>query len=445
MLRLALALLVAVGLSPVAICQTGKPAFPLKISENGRYFTDQTGKPFFYHADTGWQIYQRLTTEEAREYLVFRKNQGFTTIQTQVIMNPEGVNPYGHKAFLGDNDFARPDEAYHDQVARILTMADSLGLFIVMSQPWAGCCREAFGGTPEKPIRKNGPAKNRQYGQYLGKKFARFKNLYYLMGGDNDPKDERVELVAMAEGLRETAPAHQLLTYHASPPHSSTDLFQYAPWLGFSMIYTYWREKPNDYNVHDAMPHVYEAAIREYTKTDRMPFVLGESQYEGSTGNDIGLPIHVRRQAYWTMLCGGAGHAYGSEIWNFPKNWRDILRNPGAAQMQHVATLFNGLPWHTLRPDLRHRALVSGYGDWSKPNFATTAVSEDKKLLVSYLPDIRPVMVDFNYLAGNAFSVRWFDPVRGTWSPEAKVEKKEVTRLQCPPNGDDWVLVVKSL
>ena len=73
MLRFAFVLLAFGGLSPMAFCQTGKPVFPLKISENGRYFVDQTGKPFFYHADTGWQIYQRLTTEEAREYLVFRK------------------------------------------------------------------------------------------------------------------------------------------------------------------------------------------------------------------------------------------------------------------------------------------------------------------------------------------------------------------------------------
>lgn len=430
-------------LSP-AYGQLAKPSFPLKISANRRYFTDQTGKPFFYHADTGWQLFQRLTTEEAREYLIFRKNQGFTTIQTQVIMNPEGVNPYGHKAFLGDNDFARPDEAYHDQVARILSIADSLGLFVVLSQPWAGCCREAFGGAPDKPIRKNGPVKNRQYGQYLGRKFAKFTNLFWLMGGDNDPKDERAEIVAMAEGLFETAPKHQLLTYHASPPHSSTDLFQYAPWLGFSMIYTYWREKPNDWNSPDLMPHVYEAAIREYTKSDVMPFVLGESQYEGFTGNDIGLPQHVRRQAYWTMLCGGAGHAYGSELWNFPKNWREIMRNPGAAQMAWVAKLFNDLPWHTLRPDLRHQAIVAGYGDWSKPNFATTAVSEDKKLLVTYIPDLRNVTVDLNQLTGTNFRVRWYDPRLGTYSPETKIDQKGLRRLQPPSGGDDWVLVIEA-
>ena len=68
------------------------------------------------------------------------------------------------------------------------------------------------------------------------------------------------------------------------------------------------------------LPHVYEAALREYGKSDTMPFVLGESQYEGSgkIANDMGEPQVIRRQAYWTMLCGGAGRAYGSDLWGFP-------------------------------------------------------------------------------------------------------------------------------
>lgn len=31
--------------------------FPIKVSENGRYFEDQQGKPFFYSADTGWKLF----------------------------------------------------------------------------------------------------------------------------------------------------------------------------------------------------------------------------------------------------------------------------------------------------------------------------------------------------------------------------------------------------
>ncbi len=428
----------------IAWTAQGQSIFPLKISESKRFFLTQQGKPFLYHADTGWQIFTQLTTDEAVEYLSFRKSQGFNTIQVQVVMSPEQVNRYGQKPFHGDVDFSLPNEAYHDHVSKIISKADSLGLLIVMSQPWLGCCKEGFGNTPEKPIQRNGVVKNRAYGQYLGKKFGGFKNLFWIMGGDNDPKGDKENLVAFAEGLYGTAPKHQLITYHASPPHSSTDLFQYVPWLGFSFIYTYWREKPNEWVISDLQPHVYEAALREWSKTDIMPFVLGESQYEGSgiKENDMGTPQIVRRQAYWTMLSGGAGHSYGSDIWYFPVNWREIMRYPGAYQMGHLIKFFEQISWWTLVPDVRHQAVVSGYGEWSKPNYATTAVSEDKKLMVSYLPELQSLYVDFNFLSGKTFQCTWFNPGNGKKEKTFTVDKKTVQRIS-PANGEDWLLLIQ--
>jgi len=356
------------------------------------------------------------------------------------------VNRYGQRPFLAENDFSKPNEAFYDHVTKILAKADSLGLLMVMSQPWLGCCMEGFGGSPDKPFQKNGPEKSRQYGEYLGKKFAGSNNLFWIMGGDNDPKGDRESLVAFFEGLRSTAPSHQLMTYHASVPHSSTDLFQYSSWLGFSFIYTYWREKPNEWNVHDLVPHVYEAALREYTKSDTMPFVLGESQYEG-TGkieNDMGEPQIIRRQAYWTMLCGGAGAAYGSDLWGFPDNWREIMKYPGAYQMGYFRKFFDQISWWTLVPDVRHQAVVAGYGDWSGPDFVTTAFSSDKRLMVSYIPQLTSITVDFSFLTGNSFKVRFFDPRKGEFIKALTVTEKSVRRLISPP-GEDLVMLIQSL
>jgi hypothetical protein len=419
--------------------------FPLKISENRRYFITQQGKPFLYHADTGWQLGTKLTTEEALEYMQFRKSQGFNALQVQIAMEPQQVNRYGQKAFHGDVDFARPNESYHNHVSKLISMADSLGLLVVLTQPWLGCCKEAFGNSPDKPIQKNGPVKNRQYGNYLGKKFAHHKNLFWIMGGDNDPKGDRESLVAMIEGLYETAPKFQLMTYHASPPHSTTDLFQYAPWVGFSFIYTYWREKPNEWVAAILQPHVYEAAIREWSKSDIFPFVLGESQYEGSgvVENDMGTAHIIRRQAYWTLLCGGAGHAYGSDIWYFPANWRNIMKYEGAYQMGYVIRFFEQIAWWELVPDIKHEVLIGGYGDWSKSNYVTASVSEDKTTLVAYIPEIQSVLVDFNRLNGEKFKCRWYNPRNGKYEKEWSVEKKTVQKLN-PSNGSDWVLLVQA-
>jgi hypothetical protein len=419
--------------------------FPLKISENRRHFVTQQGRPFLYHADTGWQIFTRLTTDEAVEYLRFRKEQGFNTIQVQIAMDPATTNRFGQLAFHGDHDFSRPNEAYHEHIASIIASAAEMDLLIVMSQPWLGCCEEGFGNRPDKPIQKNGPAKNREYGRYLGRTFAAAKNLFWIMGGDNDPKGDRESLFAFFDGLRETAPAHQLMTYHASPPHSSTDLFQYAPWLGFSFIYTYWPEKPNNWVPGKPQPHVYEAALREYQKSDVMPFVLGESQYEGPgvIDNDMGTPQMVRRQAYWTMLCGGAGHAYGSDIWYFPPHWREIMKYSGAYQLGHFIKFFESIPWWTLRPDFRHEAVVAGYGEWSKNDYVTAAVSEDQRLLVAYLPELQSATVNFGHLAGESFSVTFIDPRTGKTIKTQTHNGKTVQRLPSPP-AEDLVLMIQA-
>jgi hypothetical protein len=441
-MRLALLLLTML----VALAGHAESIFPLKISENRRHFVTQQGKPFLYHADTGWQIFTKLTTDEASEYLRFRKEQGFNTIQVQVAMAPEQTNRYGDLSFDGDVDFSRPNEAYHDHIAQVIAQAESMQLLVAMSQPWLGCCEEGFGNRPDKPIQRNGTVRNRQYGQYLGRKFAPAKNLFWIMGGDNDPKGDRESLIALFEGLRETAPVHQFMTYHASPPHSSTDLFQYAPWLGFSFIYAYWPEKPNDWVAGKPQPHVYEAALREWSKSDLMPFVLGESQYEG-TGvipNDMGTPQMVRRQAYWTMLCGGAGHAYGSDLWGFPAHWRDIMRYPGAYQMGHFIRFFEAIPWWTLQPDIRHEAVVAGYGDWSKNNYVTAAVSGDRKLMAAYLPELQSVTVDFGYLSGDSFLVTFFDPRSGRKIKTETVATRKLRRLESPP-AEDLVLLIQAL
>lgn len=422
-----------------------RPQFPLKVSENGRYFVDQVDKPFLYQADTGWQIFARLTLPEAREYLTLRKQHGFNTIQVQLSMNPDSANRAGQKALV-DYDFAKPNEPYFAHVERVMQVADSLGLLLNMAPFWIGCCREAYGiGGRHEVYAQSGLAKARQMGQYLGKRFGKYKNLLWTIGGDNDPRTIRNEIIAMAEGLHAAAP-QQLLTYHGSPPHSSTDLFQYAPWLGFSMIYTYWREKPNDYVDPQQMPHVYEAALREYNKSDRIPFILGESQYEGDGSrynNDIGTPQQMRRQAWWTMLCGGAGHAYGHDGWDFPRQWRDIVNYPGGSQhMRHLRTFLEALPWWQLVPDQKHTVLLNGYGEFTKANYVSAAVTDDKTVLVAYLPQPGLVTVDMGQLKAANLTARWYNPRSGQYGKEEAVRNQGVKRFVSPPQ-DDWVLLIR--
>jgi hypothetical protein len=436
-------LLLAVLLTQSVLSQS--PAFPLRVSDNKRYFVDGQGKPFLYQADTGWQLFARLTLAEARQYLVTRKSQGFTAIQVMFSINPDSANRQGDKPFA-NYDFSRPNEAYFSHAERVVQLADSLGLLFNIAPFWTGCCREGYGvGAKVEMYARNGTDKTRRLGEWLGKRFNRYSNLFWTVGGDNDPLSIRKEIEALAEGIKATAPRH-LVTFHARPPHSSTDLFQYAPWLDFSMVYTYWREKPNDYVNPEQMPEVYEVAHREHLKSDKMPFILGESQYEGSGkvyANDMGQPHHIRRQAYWTMLSGGAGHAYGHDGWFFPDHWREILQYPGAGQLGHLMRFFGSLPWWQLLPDLRHEYVVGGYGQYTRSDYVTVAVSEDKQLLVAYLPKPGPLTVDLSKLKGPRLSVKWFNPRTGAFAEGGTLPNQGVKKLFSPLQ-EDWVLLLSS-
>jgi hypothetical protein len=214
------------------------------------------------------------------------------------------------------------------------------------------------------------------------------------------------------------------------------------------MVYTYWRGKPGTWVPPARMPQVYESALREYARQRArprpLPLVLGESQYEGGGGNDDGTPAQVRRQAYWALLSGAAGHAYGSGVYAFPANWRARLRAPGAEQMRHVAALFAGLPWWRLTPDVRHETLVAGYGAYGRADYVVAAVTGDRTLLVAYLPVRRAVAVDLSRLAGAAATVRWFDPRTGATRAGGRYPHgaAPTVRRLTPPAPGDWVLVV---
>jgi hypothetical protein len=46
-----------------------RPVYPVKVSDNGRYFVDQEGKPVFWLGTTQWQLFREYKTEDARTIL----------------------------------------------------------------------------------------------------------------------------------------------------------------------------------------------------------------------------------------------------------------------------------------------------------------------------------------------------------------------------------------
>lgn len=167
------------------------------------------------------------------------------------------------------------------------------------------------------------------------------------------------------------------------------------------MVYTYWREKPNEYVNPEQMPEVSEVALREYLKSDQTPFILGQSQYEGDV-NSIDSPTPAMTSACLIRFAGGLldpAKRRGRTCLRlqrlvFPGPLAADHGVPGAQQMRHVKTLFDSLPWWQLVPDYQHQILVQGYGEYTRANYVTVAATDDKSLFVAYLPLPHPVTLD---------------------------------------------------
>ena len=71
--------------------KTAKMPGRISISSNHRYLVDEEGQPFFYLADTAWELFHRLNREEADMYLRNRAQKGFTAIQAVAIAELDGI------------------------------------------------------------------------------------------------------------------------------------------------------------------------------------------------------------------------------------------------------------------------------------------------------------------------------------------------------------------
>lgn len=429
----------------VAVLAHATPVFPLKVSQNRRYLVDQREVPFLYHADTPWMIFTKLTESEAKAYLARRKEQGFTALQVQLTGFLGMTNRAGARPFAGtppEQDFAHPNEPFFAHADRVIAEAQRQGLLLAMAPAWVGCCGEGWAGQGKdgafKPLNRNGVEKSRQLGRWLGQRYAHCSNVMWILGGDNDPLTARDEIRALGLGLKETAP-QQLITYHAASSHSSTDVWPADErWLDVSMVYTYFRGFNKAWTKNQ--PDVYEASHAEYAKATVRPFFLGESTYEGEH-NAWGSALQARKNAYWCVLGGGCGHAYGSPNWNFPKNWRAVLELPGAVSLQHFRRLLESRPWWQLQPDTRNLLAVAGRGPWATNDCAVTARAADGSFALAYLPAQRALTIDLGQLSGERVVAWWFDPRTGEVSRIAGVAG-EPRRTFVPPAEGDWVLVL---
>jgi hypothetical protein len=423
----------------------------LEVAPGGRYLQTEDGRPFLYLADTAWQLFHRLTLEEAEFYLRNRREKGFTVIQAVVLAELGGIdvpNANGHLPLHG-RDPGRPNELYFQDVDRILEVAQELGLYVAMLPTWGSYWKVAGEDRP----RLFDPAKARSFGRYLGERY-RDRPVIWVLGGDQniDNGEERDIVEAMARGLEEGDGGRHLMTYHPRGPGRSSDYFHHADWLDFNMVQS----------SHAARDHDNGLFIEHDRRLiPAKPTLDGEPRYEALmvgfylSGAQPAMRFDdydVRQAAYWAMLSGACGHTYGhNSVWQMwdPRHasvigadipWREALDHPGAAQMRYLRRLLEARPFHLLVPEPR---LIPNGPNWGGAKIRG-AISSDGSFALVYSPRGEPFAVDRSRLQAKRLRESWYDPRYGTVTAIHTGDTSAIQTYQppCSGRGSDWVLIL---
>ncbi len=435
------------------------PATRLRVHENGRFLVQEDGRPFFYLADTAWELFHRLNLEEARHYLDDRAAKGFTAIQAVALAELKGLtdpNAQGHLPLL-DLDPTRPDvkpgprDDYWDHVDAIIDEANRRGLIIALLPTWGDKWNKKWGEGPVVFTPQNAGV----YGEWIGRRY-RDKGILWILGGDRNVEtpEQRAIIEAMAEGVRRGDGGSRLITFHPQGGMGSSEWFHDAAWLDFNL-----RQ-----NGHGPNYPGYGKTAIDYARTPVKPVIDGEPAYEDhplafkAEENGYSTAADIRRPLYWNLFSGACGHTYGHHsVWQMwapgraPINgplmpWYEALQQPGAGQMQHGRSLIESRPYLARIPD--DRLLVPAEPATAVPGagryrFVATR-DRDGSYAMVYVPVGRPFSIRTDALSGTTLVAWWYNPRTGQALRHGELPKQPIMRFISPNPGEDldWVLVL---
>lgn len=424
----------------------------LRVSDNKRYLVTADGKPFFWLGDTAWELFHRLTREEAEKYLRNRADKGFTVIQAVALAELDGLhdpNPYGEIP-LGKDDPTKPREAYFQHVDYIINKAAELGLYIALLPTWGDkLYKDQWGVGPEIFNAANANV----YGKWIGNRYKDKKNIIWVLGGDRNPRDEKDMAVwrTMASGIVESVGGQDkaLLTFHPQPNDlqdgGSSKYFHKDDWLDFNMFQT----------GHCRENAVWDRVQVVYNRAPVKPVLDGETLYEDHpvcfNAKDLGTSsaYDIRKHAYLDVFAGAFGHTYGChDVWQMyapnrtPVNgphlpWYVAIDLPGATQMTFLRRLIESRPMLDRVPD---QSLITNALDAHDRIQATRG----KDYLFVYTTQGKPVRINMGKISGSEVAAFWYDPKNGEIKDAGRFPNKGQQLFSAPSSGygQDWVLVV---
>ncbi|MCW5940740.1 MAG: DUF4038 domain-containing protein [Fimbriimonadaceae bacterium] len=390
-----------------------------KVSPNGRYLTDQDGKPVFWLGTTQWQLFREYKREDARTILERSKAHGFAFAQVMLLGVGDGSQPnvYGASPWTS-HDPLTPNEAYFQNVDSVLEMARANDVVISLTlyhQNWRNLIT----------VRNA-----RTWARWLAQRYRATPNIVWSMTPQANQEYVPV-LRELAAGLREGDGGAHLITFKPDPAPYSSSFIHDEKWLDFDSMQTW-----------ASVDLIYPFITKDYGLQPTKPVLMAEGAYE--SGSEYGFevtPLWVRRQAWYSYLAG-AHHTYGhNDSWRVLPTWKAALDAPGATQMGVLRKIFEERKeWWYLVPD--QSALVAG-GRTEGRILNLAARHKDGKWVMVYLAEPATVTVDLGKLAAPGTAL-WLDPRTGAGRPIGKVSNRGTAEYRTPEGWEDALLLLET-
>jgi hypothetical protein len=443
--------------------------FP-RPSSSGRTFVHRNGTPFFYLADTAWEPWIYLSTDEWTEYVSDRAAKGFSVIQSANGFDPwwelwedggcsdsatDGIPPWHGEIGMAE----RYNPSHFQQIDQFVELANQQGLVMSLM----GIMNAGDHDLIDEETR-------RRFEQTLA---ARFQGNAVILSPSVDDPWAWINITRDAGSeLRERDDSHyrQMLTYHIGTYAHGCDE-PYEPgnyschlhadtWVDLNGYQSGHNKSQVDRMIYWAVRRAYEMPLYFYGLNPPKPAVNLEPLYETPIdwfppGNDLDdLEYRCRQIGWYTYLSGGAGHTYGVHgIWDFGRfnepqcgppaaNWQVAIDNSFSRQAEYTGRFFRELKWWRLEP--RHDLIEDQVSDPKKRKVLTLA--DDNSFLVAYVPRTHDdIVIDLREMADNGISL-WYDPRSAVYShgPPWSAGDPDAS-FPTPDADEDWVLLLMAV
>jgi hypothetical protein len=394
--------------------------YPVKVSENGRYFTDQNGAPVFWLGTTQWQLFRGYSLEDAKTIIEKTKSKGFTFIQVMLMGVGDGTVPnvYSEKPWINDNPLT-PNEPYFKNVDNVMEIARKNNVIISMT---------IYHQRYRKSITVNNA---RAWAKWISQRYKSFPNIVWSMTPEAQPEFVPV-LRELALGLNEGDGGSHLITFKPDPAPFSSSFIHEEEWLDFNSSQT-WK----------SVELIYPFVTKDYNLKPVKPVLMAEGAYEqGSEYSFDVTPLWIRRQAYYSYFAGGH-HTYGhNDSWRVLPSWKQALDDPGATQLGILKNIFlERKEWWNLIPD---QTIFADGGTTSGTILNLACRHIDGQWVMVYLGSKASFSIKMDALtAGKNVKAFWINPETGE-SLATDIKNTGVQSFSTPDNWQDALLIMET-